>query len=193
LVSSHRSYRKNISPKILSIGHVIAVRNRVTLIKAVAKLKQVYPNISLEICGNDYLSPSTESLVNELGLFENVKFHGALPHETLPKMLSNSDLEIHDIHGSGFNLSTLESMASGVPTIVSSPLDYYPHAPLIDYQNTLLTRPDDVEDLAEKISLLLSNQELYAEISRGGIEYARKNFNLDNICKRHLQLFESIS
>ena len=101
-------------------------------------------------------------------------------------------MEIHDTHGSGFNLSTIEAMASGVPTIVSSPVDYYPHARLEDGVNTILMNPEDAFDLANKIEKLMTDAQLYQRISQGGREFAKKNFDISNISRKYLDLFHHL-
>jgi glycosyltransferase involved in cell wall biosynthesis len=189
LVQQPRLHRINRDPIIGSIGHIIAVRNRRTLFHAVSKLKYQFPGISVVVCGNDYLDPATNSLISKLGIEENIVFKGAVPHDDIPKILDTVDIEIHDTHGSGYNLSTIESMARGVPTIISSPLDYYHHANIKDRKNTLLINPEDVDDLVAKIRLLLEDNDLYAQISSGGMEFAESYFDLDRVSVTYLKIF----
>lgn len=192
LTGSPKTLPVEKSPEIISIGHIIAVRNRKTLLESLSLLKSRFPDIKLKICGNDYLVPDTINLTRRLGLEEKVTFLGAVPHDSLPVLLAESDLEIHDTHGSGFNLSTIEAMASGVPTIVSSPVDYYPHARLEDGVNTILMNPEDAFDLANKIEKLMTDPQLYQRISQGGREFAKKNFDISNISRKYLDLFHHL-
>jgi len=189
LVEKTRLSRINKVPVIGSIGHIIAVRNRRTLFHAISKLKSQYPGISVVICGNDYLEPATNSLINDLGIQENIVFLGAVPHDDIPKILDTVDIEIHDTHGSGYNLSTIESMARGVPTVISSPTDYYYHANLQDRVHTLLIDPENVDDLVSKIKLLLEDNELYTKISRGGREFAERYFDLNQVSATYISIF----
>lgn len=189
LVQRPRSHRINEVPVIGSIGHIIAVRNRRTLFHAISRLKSHYPRISVVVCGNDYLEPATKSLVNSLGIEENIVFLGAVPHDEIPKILDKVDIEIHDTHGSGYNLSTIESMARGVPTIISSPIDYYHHANLQDGKNSLLIEPESVDDLVLKIRMLLEDNGLYTRISSGGKEFAERYFDLDKVSATYINIF----
>jgi len=193
LVAETRKSRVNTVPVIGSIGHIIATRNRRTLLYSIAMLQKRYPGISVVLCGNDYLSSSIDSLIRRLGIEDFVLKKGPVAHHDIPKLLDEFDLEIHDLDGIGYNLATIESMARGVPTIISTPRDYYQHALLEDGKHSLIVKPENVDDLCEKIVLLLEDVELYKTISRGGNSFAKENFDLKKVGIAYLKLFSDIS
>ncbi len=92
--------------------------------------------------------------------------------EELAKYLANLDIFVLPSYYEPFGLVALESMASGVPVILSYNAGI--SELLKDKKNVLfLYNPGDVEELRKKIMLLMEDVKLRKTLSRNGIKIAR--------------------
>jgi glycosyltransferase involved in cell wall biosynthesis len=177
---------------ILSIGHVIPIRSRVSLIQALPSVLKQYPNTKVIIVGEVYYSEVIE-LAEKLGVFKNIKLVGAVPSRDIPKLLEVATLEIHDVQGYGIGIASLEAMLAGVPTVMSTDLDYFPHAPLEPGKHFIQTSANNSEELAKSILRALQNPESLETISRAGREYVLRNFDFKKVAREHLLLFDKLN
>ena len=70
----------------------------------------------------------------------------------------------------GFGLPPLESMASGVPVVVSN----VSCMPEVCGKSAIYVNPNDPKDIAEKITYLLENEYEYNRMKQSGLKYSSK-------------------
>lgn len=187
--SGFHSVKSKMQPiVILSIGHIIPIRNRIVLIKALPIVLAEYPNLKVRIIGDDYHNEALK-IARELKVDESVELVGSVPSEMVALELKGSTLEIHDVQGFGIGIATLESMAAGVPTIIYADKDYFPHAPLIENKHFLQLVAEDPTELGEIILASLEDERILSEISENARNYVVDNFDMDVISRKHLELF----
>jgi glycosyltransferase involved in cell wall biosynthesis len=177
---------------ILSIGHVIPIRNRITLIEALPKVLEAFPNVKIKIIGNVYQESFLEK-ARKLNVLDRIEALGACPSHEIPTYLRQATLEIHDVQGFGVGIASLEAMYAGVPTIMATDLDYFPHAHLIPDTHFIRTVPNDPAKLASSIIGALHNDDLLARISAEGQKYVAKNFDFKEIAIQHIEIFDHIT
>ena len=124
-VQSLRTTRPAAEAKRLSylgtMGHQEGID---LLLKAVALLKTDldHPNVALDLVGSGPERQSLEALALELGLEQNVTFHGRLPDAEMRSILLQSDIAVNPDRPSKLNsLSSMnkivEYMALGLPIV----------------------------------------------------------------------------
>ena len=167
--------------KIASIGHVIAIRDRVLLTNAVAKLLEKGVNLSVDIIGEIYITNFIRIIKKDI--FEKIfTLHGVQNEKFIKSILKESDVEVHDVQGFGLGIATLEAMSLGVPVIIAINADYFPHAPILNDYHAIIIRPNNLNDLVEALEKLNSNHFLRNQLSINGSKYVKDNFDLDIIC-----------
>lgn len=164
-------------PLLGSIGRMVEKKGFHQLIKACAILKRQGIAFHLEMAGHGPMKEALQQRVLDLGLSAEVTFKGALPHTEVPGWLTGLDAFVlpcrRDDQGDmdGIPVVLMEAMASGVP-VVSTAISGIPE--LIDDGTTgLLCEPDNEDDLAESLKLLLAHPDLrksLAENGRGKVE-----------------------
>ncbi len=112
-------------PMILSVGHVIQMRDRVDLIEALPAALRQQPDLAVVVVGAVHY-PRFLELADELGVRDHVFSTGAQPRDKMPAYLDAADLEIHELQGYGMGTATLEAMAAEVPVIVAVRADNFP-------------------------------------------------------------------
>ncbi|GJM16197.1 MAG: glycosyl transferase family 1 [Thermodesulfobacteriota bacterium] len=186
---------------LLSIGGIEPRKNTLTTLKAYAiarsELKEKGENLVWLIGGGetlfDYRDYRDEffSEVDSLGLEldKDIFVLGNVPEDKMPSLYNAADIFAFPSIKEGWGLVVLESMAAGVPVIASGvePMTEY----LIDEENALLISPMDYQDLAQKISLLLSNSDLQKHFIKKGLSTA-KMYSWQNAARKHIEFYNQI-
>jgi glycosyltransferase involved in cell wall biosynthesis len=175
-------------PFVLSLGHVIPVRNRVTLVHALPALLDRYPDAAVVIVGDVH----DETFIHEarrLGVEQSLIITGAVSKDEIPFYVAGADLETHDHQGRGLGTTTLEVMAAGKPVIVAAERDNFPGLELIDGENTLTIDHEDHEALAKAMIALLDDPELGARIGAAQRELILEHFTMPRVAAAHVHLF----
>ena len=129
------------SPILLSLGHVIALRNRHALVRALPLIIAEVPDVTVVIAGELYDSSFLE-IANDLGVADHIICLGSVPHEDIKHLLATAAIELHDLQGLGLGITTMEAMASGVPIVAWASEDNYPGISLKSYEGLMFI--DDV-------------------------------------------------
>lgn len=179
-------------PLIASLGHVIPVRDRVSLVEALPGVLAKHPTAKVLVVGGVYFQKFQER-ARELGVEHAIICTGAMPKADIPGMLAAADMEIHDLQGFGIGISSLESMAAGTPTVMAERPDYFPHAPIEDGKTSLLVPVGDAAALAAAINRIIEDEDLAKRLAEGGREYVFEHFDMPKVCDHNLALLRSLT
>lgn len=103
--------------KIFAAGRFVKKKGFNILLEALAALKSININFSLQIAGNGPEFYSLRALSTELGLNENVQFLGH--RNDIPNLIKNADLFVLPSLREPFGIIVLEAMAMGTPIIAT--------------------------------------------------------------------------
>jgi glycosyltransferase involved in cell wall biosynthesis len=142
-------------PLIVYVARLTDIKNQATLLRAVVPL-----DCEVALVGDipDGFEASYKHtlhrLVDELGITDRVTFAGAQTAEQVREWYQRAAAAVNLAPPGLFDKAALESMACGLPTIVSNPA----FAPVTQpYEATLhVDSPDDHAALSEKLSTLLA-------------------------------------
>ncbi len=146
---------------ILYVGRISKEKNVETILKLASKMQD---KVFL-IVGK---GPLFKELKRKYPL-ENVIFWGYAGEKELPLLYSSSDIFLHLSFHESQSFTTLEAMASGLPVIV--PREEGEHTIYIDGKNVLFV--DNIlnlEEIGEKINLVLSDERMRKKLSRNARE-----------------------
>ena len=177
-------------PRLIHVGRLIEWKRVDLLIDAVARLKGDQRSLCLSIVGDGPERGSLERQVHDVGLQDDVTFHGAVydPHE-LGRLMMGSTLYV--LAGVG-GLSINEAMCFGLPVICSVCDGTEKHLVREGF-NGLLFREGDAEDLAEKISQLLGDRELATAMGRHSLEIIQNDVNIHTVVSRYVDAFNRMT
>jgi glycosyltransferase involved in cell wall biosynthesis len=179
-------------PLILSLGHVIPLRDRVSLVEAMPKVLADCPDAKLVVVGTVYY-PEFQTRAAELGVADAVTAVGAVPRADVPHFLAAAAVETHDLQGYGMGTATLESMAAGVPVVVAVRPDNFPGLNLESGTNCVLVAPDDSDALASALVWLLRDGRARARIAAAQTSLISAHFSLDVVLDQHLRVLEELA
>ncbi|WP_376771951.1 glycosyltransferase family 4 protein [Amycolatopsis dendrobii] len=178
------------APLIVSLGHVIPLRNRLPLIEALPAILERHPGLRVVIVGRVY-HDAFQQRAKELGVSDALIVTGAVPKADVPAYFAAADIVTHDLNG-GCGTASLEAMLSGTATIASVAEDNYPGIELHNGENILLVPPDDSAAVETTVLSLLDDPELRARIAERESSMVRANFGLDVVTEEHLRVLTKL-
>jgi glycosyltransferase involved in cell wall biosynthesis len=177
--AKQQPFTEKYGRSLIYVGNLTAPKRAETIIRAMQKVTEMYADCRLVLIGEGTLRPSLEALADELGLRKHVHFCGALPHEEVLQMLKCADVFVHCSDYEGLGMAVMEAMGAGLP-VVASRVGGVPDL-VLEGKTGFMIPPDDVERYAEKILLLLKNDQLRQELGSNARRFAEKHLNKQTI------------
>jgi len=179
---------------ILTVGRLVKRKGHDMVIKSLPSVLKNIPNALYMIVGEGPELENLKSLVKELDLEENVMFVGYVSGKFLPKCYNACDVFImasREVNGDieGFGIVYLEANACGKPVIAGR--SGGTRSAVQHGVNGLLVDPLSIEDIAEKMALLLTDKKLTENMGRRGRMLAEKKFNYSFVAKKILNVIEN--
>jgi glycosyltransferase involved in cell wall biosynthesis len=178
-------------PVLLSIGHVIPVRNRLALVEAMPYLIEKRPDIAVVVVGTVY-DDRFLTRADELGVRDNLIVTGGVTRDAVPRYVAAADVEGHDFQGYGLGTASLEVMAAGVPVVSVIRAGNFPGLELRSWDNVVIVPPDDARAMAEAIIRLLDDRDLARRVGEGQRRLIQDHFSIDAVTDRHFELYERL-
>jgi glycosyltransferase involved in cell wall biosynthesis len=164
-------------------------KNLVGLIKAFKLVREKYKlDITLVLGGKeDPFYPEVRQTWEELGLGREIIPVGFIDQEELPIFYNAACAFVIPSFYEGFGLIGLEAFACGVPVISSDRTSL----PEILGRGAIYFNPDDPEDMAKQISMVITQKKLYNELKDKGLLQIKK-YSWDEMGKRIFDLYKKI-
>jgi glycosyltransferase involved in cell wall biosynthesis len=144
-------------------------------------------DLELVMAGNGDLDAASQ-LINDLNLADKITILDWLNSEQRDKLLASADAFILPSYNEGLPMSMLESMAWGLPVIVT-PVGGIPEV-IIDHQNGLLVEPGVQEQLVTAMQSLIRDESLRLSLGAAG-RGSIKGLNIHNYMDSLLTLYTS--
>ena len=176
---------------LVYVGNLTPPRRIDTVMQAVREVIGIYPHCHLLIIGEGDLRPSLEALADELGISKHVKFCGALAHVEVLRILQSADIFVHCSDYEGLGIAIMEAMGASLPVVASRVGGV---ADLVEDGETGFTiSPDDVEGYAEKILLLLKDNQLRERLGANGHRFALRYLSRARILAQLETVYQELS
>ena len=179
------------SPEDLRIGMIARMntrsKNHHLFLRAAARLRGRFPALQWVLVGDGPLRPELEREARDLGLGDSVLFLG--DRRDVPAVLASLDLTVLPSASESLSNVILESMAAGVPVVANR---VGGNIELVTEDRGVLVPPNDEEALAGAIDRLLRDAPLRRVLGRNANAFARENFTLEHMRKRHEALYREL-
>ncbi len=174
--------------RVIALGRMDRQKGFDFLIDAWKRIEKKYPDWKLDIFGS--ADPTPYQKMIEENQLKRIKINP--PTDNVPKELINSSIYVMSSRYEGFPLSICEAMSCGLP-IVTFDCPNGPAELVEDGKNGfVVAKVGDVEQLADRISRLIENEELRREFGKKSLELSRQ-YQIDIIMKSWEKLFHSLS
>lgn len=156
------------------VGTLHEAKGHKNALKAIYILKQKGFKVKLHIVGvgSSIYKNELLELINEFALLNEVIFYGYL--ENPLSVIGNCDVLLMCSRKEAFGLVTLEAMKLGVTVIGNN--SGGTRELIIDNYNGLLYTHNDFKDLAEKISILITDKTKLKQLSSNAYTWSNGNF-----------------
>lgn len=169
--------------KLFCAANLIPVKGHSYLIQAMAILRDLGVECTLELAGDGHLRHELESQVLHLQLQHKVKFLGNLSHPDLLQRYARGEVDLFVLpsidlgngNKEGIPVSLIEAMAYRIPVVATS-TGGIPE--LIGNDAGWLVPPNSSEALAEAITALLTRSDMLQAYGEQGRKRVEKAFNV---------------
>ena len=174
--------------RIIAVGRLHAQKGFDLLIQSWQLIAARHPDWQLVVYGHGGDLQKLQQQLEKAGLTSSMTFAGTT--DNIYKEYQNSAFYVMSSRYEGWGLVLVEAMSCGLPC-VSFDCPYGPSDIIRDGEDGFLVENGNIQQLAEKMELLINNKELREWLGvRARLNAAR--FTSDNIMPQWTKLFETI-
>lgn len=173
---------------IAAIGQLIPRKGHRYLLDAMVGLKRRVSSVRLVVFGQGKLEDELKAQAAELQLGEAVRFAGF--RDDLDDTLGGFDIVVHPALREGLGVAMLKASAAGVPVIAFDVAGS--REAVINGETGMLVTPKDAVALENAIFQLVQNSALRKKYGEAARERMRREFSIEAMVDKHLQLYSSI-
>jgi glycosyltransferase involved in cell wall biosynthesis len=173
-------------PRLLMVARFSEQKDQVTLIKAIAQLKE--QAIHLDLVGSGSLLANCQQLAANLKISDRISFLG--DRYDVVNLLAGAQIFLLISHYEGLPISILEAMRAGLPVIATN-VNGIPEQ--VSHEKTgLLVPPKDVNTLAQTILKLIQSPQLRQAMGEAAREKFLEEFTKEKMLDRIANLYREI-
>ena len=178
-----------IQPMLLFVGRVAHEKNIGFLLEMHVELIKNHPDALLVITGEGPAEESIKQSIEKLGISNKVRMIGYLDrgHELIA-CYKAADIFVFASKSETQGLVLLEAMAQGTAVVAIAELGT--KSILIEGEGVLIAK-DDINDFAEKVSVLLSDAPKRQMIGEKGRQYAKEKWGAGVLAKKVAKFYKS--
>lgn len=177
------------APYFLYVGRLEKKKNTPALIEALAILRENYPEVKekLVLSGDaSFGYDEVKYVIEEFDLGRDVLMTGWVKEEDLPYLFQSASAFVFPSKHEGFGIPVLQSLACGVPTIVSD----LPVLREIAGDAVLYFDQNNIRSIAQAMARIVSDKDLRAELIAKGLERV-KDFSWEKCAQETLKELEN--
>ena len=185
--TSISQYTNCTSKRVIAVGRLAWEKGFERLIKIWSIVSSKHPDWNLDIFGEGQMRDTLMDMVKHYQI-SNLTIHNCTSNISLE--YANSSICTSTSFFEGFSLVILEAMTHGVPC-VSFDCPFGPRSIIDDEVNGFLVKEGDINLFAERLCLLIENEDLRKQFSNRAIEKA-KAFDVEIIMDKCRRLYEEM-
>src|SRR5690606_13312072 len=168
---------------ILNVGSIEPRKNAFQIVKAVENM-----DISLVIIGKETkYTQEIHQYIQQKGLQKKVHILQGFTMEELATIYAMADIFVYPSKYEGFGIPIIEALYAGTP-VIKNRAGVFSEA---DGSSYCSVDPENIEELSQAISSILSNSDLRRKMSEQGRLYAQR-FNDDVLARQWIELYQSV-
>ena len=176
-----RQYAMDNEKIILYIGRLVYEKGIQHLISAMPKILDNYHDSKLIIAGRGGMYDDLKAQAEYMGLRDKVYFTGYLDAKKVQKMYKCADVAVFPSTYEPFGIVALESMLSGVPTVVS---DIGGLGEIVEHGvDGMKSYCGNANSIADSVLNILYDHQLAANISKKAKQKVKEKFNWEKIAQ----------
>lgn len=170
-------------------SRLIPIKDHLTLLSAVALLKEQEINVHIIIAGDGSFKETLIQHTRDLNISDKVTFTGMLEEKALVSFLQQLDIYIHASLGETMSTAIMQAMACGKPIVAS---DVPGINNMIDNHITgILVPPKNAREMANALLQLINNPALAEAMANNAFVFAKENYSNKIMLDRYNVVFNS--
>lgn len=175
------------SPRILSVGNLIPIKGHELLLRAIAAVQDVCPDITCDVIGSGPELRRLQGLAVELGMRDKVQFLGRQGRRDVANAMRRCGIFALPSRYEGLGCVYLEAMSAGKPVIACRGQGI---AEIVQHGvNGWLVGPSDVRELATALRSLLLDAELRRRLGSTARRTITQQFTLGHQAERLTRVY----
>ncbi|MBN2089692.1 glycosyltransferase [candidate division KSB1 bacterium] len=171
-----------------TIGRTEPVKDYTSLIRMSAPVLQKYRNVKLMIVGDGSQRTELEKLTKDLGVNTQTIFTGY--QKEVSNFLRLINLFALTSVSEGISNVLLEAMATSIP-VLATEVGGNPEIVRHNQTGFLIPRPN-LNQITEKIELLINNPELAKDLGQNGRKWVEEKFTIEKMVSEYQSLYQTI-
>jgi glycosyltransferase involved in cell wall biosynthesis len=176
-------------PLIGHVGRLKKYKSVDHLLRAFQIVVKEIPDARLRIVGDGDFRPDLERLAHDLVIADQVEFTGYLSQGEKVRQLNQMSVAVNCSAKEGWGLTVIEANACGVPVVASDVPGL--RDSVVDEKTGLLYEFGNIEQLAQKIMLVLRDENLRSRMRMDALEWGR-SFNWEESAKKMIGFLEKV-
>lgn len=176
---------------ITFIGRFVEEKGIIELVTAFERINNNIDNVRLMLIGDLNESERDQNITNYINKWKenkNIIFTGV--RSDIPELLLVSDVFVLPSHREGLPRSIVEAMAMKNPVVATKIRGC--REQVVEGKTGFLVDKYNVEELTDKIMMLLYDKQLRISFGEYAREIAEKEYDEDKVISKQLNLFESL-
>lgn len=182
-------HRITEGPVILSLGHVVPLRDRLNLTSSLPRLVEEFPDVKVLVVGM-VKDPRFLELASQLGVLDHIVLVGPVPHSEIKDYLAVADVETHDLDGRGLGITSVEAMDAGVPIVAWAIDNNYPQFSLRSYGESGFIDDGSPETIAGMITRVIKDDNYRSAVIKSQRALVDDVYSVESITRQYLDLLE---
>jgi L-malate glycosyltransferase len=163
-----------------------SIKNIQMMLRVLKLVLQQVPDTCLVIAGQGEEEERLKAAAHELGIFDCVKFIGL--RFDLPEIYQLFDVFLLTSFSEGISVTLLESMASGVPSVVTDVGGN--REVVVEGKTGFMVRVDDDQSMSQRVCELLRDVDSHAQMGLSARERVAKEFSMLGMMAEYVSLYE---
>lgn len=163
-----------------------SIKNIQMMLRVLKLVLQQVPDTCLVIAGQGEEEERLRALASDLGIADRVNFIGL--RFDLPEIYQLFDVFLLTSFSEGISVTLLESMASGVPSVVTDVGGN--REVVVEGETGALVPVDDDQLMSQRICELLQNQDKASQMRLAAREHVGREFSVQWMMEAYCQLYE---
>ena len=185
-----------VSNRLLFVGTVCEKKGIRQLVQAFPKVKERFPDATLQIVGRDWRFPDGRSYIDYLKTYirtedtEVITIVGPVAQTEIPKYISEAAVCVYPSHMEAMPLAWLEVLSMGKPFVASAIGPGF--EAVKDGETGLLCNPHQPEDIAEKVIQMLEDPDKAWAMGRSARKDILTRFDVEVVLKQNIDFYKNI-
>jgi glycosyltransferase involved in cell wall biosynthesis len=178
-------------PRVVMVAQFLKHKGHVHLLKAVARIGDAVPGLTVTFVGGGPARPEVESLAATLGISGQVEFAGYLTQDQVFERIRESDVFVLPSEMEGMPYAILHAMSLG-KAVVSTRVGGIPDF-VVDGVTGILTEPRDVEALAAALETLLKDVNVAEAMGAAGRREFEERYTVHKMVSDYEKLYKRLA